>query len=70
MIELIGDLTKLVIADLVEVDPLGKVLAQQPVCVLVAATLPGRVRGGEVDAPTGRHLDGFVVKHLIVLVPR
>ena len=33
-----------------EVGALGEVFAQQPVDVLVAAALPGRVRVGEVDA--------------------
>ena len=48
---------------------LGEVLAQQPVGVLVAAPLPGRVRVAEVDLAVRGHRDLRVRAHLPALVP-
>jgi len=41
VVEFVGDLAQLLVADRSEVDALGEVLAQQAVGVLVRAALPG-----------------------------
>ena len=59
----------IVAADEAEVGALGQVLAQEPVGVLVAAALPGRVRVAEVDRDAGRSGESDVLGHLRALVP-
>ena len=53
----------------VQVGAFGQVLAQQPVRILVAAALPGRVRVGEVDLQPGGLLDAGMLEHLVALIP-
>ena len=52
-----------------QVAALGEVLAQQPVGVLVAGPLPGRVRVAEVDLAVRGDRDLRVQRHLLALVP-
>src|SRR5215207_7296230 len=52
-----------------EVGALWKVLPQQPVGVLVRATLPGAVRVAEVDLKTGVDPELGVLGHLRSLIP-
>src|SRR4051794_37759812 len=47
-----------------EVGPLGEVLAQQPVGILVRATLPGALRIAEVDLKTRVDPQACVLRHL------
>jgi len=54
---------------LAEVRALGKVLAEQTVGVLIAATLPGALRVAEVDLETGIDPQLHVLGHLGTLVP-
>ena len=52
-----------------EVGALREILPQQPICVLVAASLPGRVWVAEVDRHPGRHRDLLMLGHFPSLVP-
>ena len=52
-----------------QVGALGKVVAQQPVGVLVRAALPGRVGVAEVDRRAGGRGDRAMAGHLGALVP-
>src|SRR4051794_38014424 len=52
-----------------EVGALWKVLAQQPVGVLVRAALPGAVRVAEVDLKTSLDPQAGVLAHLCPLIP-
>src|SRR3954469_14885450 len=52
-----------------EVSALWKVLAQQPVGVLVRAALPGAVRVAEVDLKTSVDPQVGVLAHLCSLIP-
>jgi len=69
VVELVGDGSEVAVAELVEVGALGEVLAQQAIRVLVRASLPWRVRIGEVDPDPGSGLDPLVVEHLVALIP-
>lgn len=52
-----------------QVHALGQVLPEQPVGVLVAATLPGALRITEVDLYVGRHREFLVPVHLRATIP-
>jgi hypothetical protein len=69
VVEFVGDVADLLVGGLAQVGSLGEVLPQEPVGVLVAAALPGRVRVGEVDADASGGLDAFVMEQLVALVP-
>ena len=58
-VELSGDRVKLTLGHGREVAPLGQVLAEQPVGVLVRTTLPGAVGVAEVHLDAGVHREGL-----------
>src|SRR5262245_39122107 len=53
-----------------EIGSSREVLSQQPVGVLVAATLPWTARITEVNLHVGGNREAFVARHLLALVPR
>jgi hypothetical protein len=53
MIERVNDIGKLLLADLIEVRALGQIAPEQTVGVFVGASLPSRVRIGEVNGVIG-----------------
>lgn len=59
---------QLLLAVLREVGALGEELANQAICVLVGAALPGAVGIGEVDLQTGALSLGFVARHFLALI--
>ena len=77
-IQLQGDGIQLLLTVYRQVSPLGQVLADQAVDVLVAAALPGAVWVAEVDRHTGllgdfrvpRHLSPLVVGHALAYSQR
>jgi hypothetical protein len=68
IVEQPGDVIQLRLADVREIPALGQVLTDQAVGVLVAGSLPGAVRVGEVDLdaePSGQFL---VARHFLTLI--
>ncbi len=68
-VEFIGDGFEVVGAVRLETGALGEVLPQQPIRVLIRASLPWRVRISEVDSDVGVDAELSVFGHLLALVP-
>lgn len=60
MVELSSESGALTLGEGGEVGPLGQILAEEPIGVLVGAALPGVVRSGEVEGGVELPLEGFV----------
>jgi hypothetical protein len=68
-IQLGGDRIQGGLVELAQVGASGEVLAEQPVGVLVAATLPGATRITEVHLDAGVDRELGVLGHFLALIP-
>src|SRR4051812_16425931 len=69
VVQLGGDVIKVVAGPHTQIGALGEVLPEQTVGVFVGAAVPGGMRVAEVDLQAGRNLDPAVVEHLVALIP-
>ena len=69
MVEFASDEVEVVLISLTEIGALREILPEEPVRVLICASLPGRVWIGEEDPPAGLGPDSCVVEHLVSLIP-
>lgn len=68
-VEFAGDGVEIVLAEMGEIHPLGKILAQEAVGVFIAAALPGAVRIAEIDLHIGGHGEAGMGGQLRAPVP-